>query len=73
LESDLNDLKAAILQDDQILKAIPGNVDPEVINKVMIPKVIRNKYPDLNEDEVEELRQYVVTDSAIKNGEIKEE
>jgi hypothetical protein len=67
LDSDLNDLKAAILQDDQILKAIPGNVDPEVINKVMIPKVIRTKYPDLNEEEVEELRQYVVTDSAIKN------
>ena len=73
LESDLNDLKAAILQDDQILRAIPGNIDPEVINKVMIPKVIRNKYPDLNESEVEELRQYVVTDSAIKNGEIKTE
>lgn len=73
LDSDLNDLKAAILQDDQILKAIPWNVDPEVINKVMIPKVIRNKYPDLNEDEVEELRQYVVTDSVVKNWEIKEE
>jgi hypothetical protein len=33
----------------------------------MIPKVIRVKYPDLNEEEVEELRQYVVTDSAIKS------
>lgn len=73
LESDLNDLKATILQDDQILKAIPWNVDPEVINKVMIPKVIRMKYPDLNEEEVEELRQYVVTDSVIKNWEMKEE
>ena len=73
LESDLNDLKAAILQDDQIIKAIPWNVDPEVINKVMIPKVIRTKYPDLNEEEVEELRQYIVTDSAIKNWEIREE
>lgn len=73
IESDLNDLKATILQDDQILKAIPWNVDPEVINKVMIPKVIRMKYPELNEEEVEELRQYVVTDSVIKNWEIKEE
>jgi len=71
IESDLNDLKATILQDDQIIKAIPWNIDPEVINKVMIPKVIRTKYPDLNEEEVEELRQYVVTDSAIKNWEIK--
>jgi len=70
IESDLNDLKATILQDDQIIKAIPWNVDPEVINKVMIPKIIRTKYPDLNEEEVEQLRQYVVTDSAIKNWEV---
>lgn len=72
IESDLNDLKATILQDDQMLKAMPGNVDPEVINKVMIPKIIRVKYPDLSDDQVEELRQYVVVDSVIKNGEIKE-
>jgi superfamily II DNA or RNA helicase len=72
IDSDINDLKAAILQDDRILKALPGNVDPEVINKVFIPKVIQMKYPDLNDEEVEELREYVVVDSVIKNGEIKE-
>lgn len=73
LESDLIDIKATILQDSQIIKAIPWNVDPEVINKVMIPKVIRTKYPDLDEDEIEQIRQYVVTDNAIKNWEIKTE
>ncbi len=73
LESDLNDIKATILQDDQIMKAIPWNVDSEVINKVMIPKVIRTKYPDLNEDEIEQIRQTVVADSVIKNWEVKEE
>ncbi len=72
LESDLNDLKATILQDDTMLKAMPGNVDPEVINKVLIPKIIRVKYPELSDDEVEEVRQHVVVDSVIKNGEIKE-
>ena len=72
LESDLNDLKATILQDDQMLKAMPGNVDPEVINRVLIPKIIRIKYPELSDDEVEEVRQHVVTDSVIKNGEIKQ-
>lgn len=72
LESDLNDLKANILQDDTMLKAMPGNVDPEVINKVLIPKIIRTRYPDLSEEEVEEVRQHVVVDSVIKNGEIKE-
>jgi len=72
LESDLNDLKATILQDDKMLKAMPGNVDPEVINKVLIPKIIKIKYPDLSDEEVEEVRQHVVVDSVIKNGEIKE-
>ncbi len=72
LESDLNDLKATVLQDDTMLKAMPGNVDPEVINKVLIPKIIKVKYPDLSDEEVEEVRQHVVVDSVIKNGEIKE-
>ena len=72
IESDINDLKASILQDREVEKAIPGNVDPEVINKVMIPKVIQTKYPELNEEEVEELRQHVVADSVIKKAEFKE-
>lgn len=72
IESDLNDLKATILQDDTMLKAMPGNVDPEVINKVLIPKIIQIKYPDLTDEEVEEIRQHVVLDSVVKYGEIKE-
>ena len=72
VESDLNDLKASILQDDKMIKALPGNVDPEVINKIMIPKIIKIKYPELSDAEVEEVRQHVVVDSVIKNGEIKE-
>ena len=72
LESDLNDLKATILQDEQMIKAIPGNLDAEVINRVLIPKIIKVKYPDLSDAEVEEVRQYVVVDSVIKNGQIIE-
>lgn len=68
IESDINDLKATILQDDKMIKALPGNVDPEVINKVLIPKIIRETYPDLTEEEVEQVRQHVVVDSVIKNG-----
>jgi hypothetical protein len=67
VESDLNDLKATILQDDSMLRAIPGNIDPEVINKVLIPKIIQAKYPQLTEEELEEVRQYVVLDSVVKN------
>lgn len=73
IESDLNDLKATILQDPQMLRALPGNLEPEVINKVLIPKIIQIKYPELSSNEVEEVRQYVVADSVVKNGEIKTE
>jgi superfamily II DNA or RNA helicase len=73
IESDLNDLKARILQDDQMLKAMPGNVEPEVINTVLIPKIIREVYPDLSEEDVEAVRQHVVVDSVIKNSVIEEQ
>ncbi len=71
IESDLNDLKASILQDEQMLKAMPGNIEPEVINEVLIPKIIKVKYPDLNDEEIEQLRQYVVVDSVVRNAEIE--
>lgn len=73
VENDLNDLKAKILQDEQLLKALPSDViDPEVINKVLIPKIIQKAYPDLSDEDIEIIRQHVVVDSAIKNGEVKE-
>ena len=73
VEDDITDLKAAIFQDTTMLKAMPdASVDPEVINKVLIPKVIRTKYPDLTDEQVEEVRQHVVVDSVVKNGTIKQ-
>ena len=71
IESDLTDLKAAILQNDAITHAISGQLDPEILNKELIPKIIKIKYPDLSEQEVEEVRQHVVVDSVIKSGEVK--
>ena len=72
IESDLNDLKATILQDPQMLQAMPGNIEPEVINEVLIPKIIKVKYPDLSDAEVKELSQYVVIDSVVRNAKIEQ-
>ncbi|WP_237791593.1 DEAD/DEAH box helicase [Corynebacterium accolens] len=72
ISTDLNDLKAKILQDDTFERAAVGNVDAETTNKVLIPKIIRAQYPELTPDEVEEVRQRVVVDSAIKTGEVRE-
>ncbi|MDM8160586.1 DEAD/DEAH box helicase family protein [Labilibaculum sp. K2S] len=73
IDTDLNDLKAKILQDDKMLKAMPGNIEPEVINTVLIPKIIREIYPDLSDEDVEAVRQHVVVDSVIKNSTIEEQ
>ncbi|VEI13888.1 DEAD/DEAH box helicase [Trueperella bialowiezensis] len=72
VETDLNDLKAKILQDNTFARAVAGAVDPETTNKVLIPKIIRETYPDLDDAQVEEVRQQVVVDSVIKNGEVRE-
>jgi superfamily II DNA or RNA helicase len=70
IESDIQDLKASILQDNTIMKAVTSNIDAEVLNKVYIPKIINNKYPNLSDEEKEEIRQYVVLDSVIKNNQM---
>lgn len=72
VESDLNDLKATILQDDTFARAAAGRIDAESTNKVLIPKIIRDRYPELTDEELEEVRQRVVVDSLIKTGEVRE-
>jgi len=71
-ENDINDIKVQILQDKTIQKTMAVETDPEVINKVLIPKIIQEKYPDLSPEEVDEVSQHVVVDSVLKSGEIKE-
>lgn len=73
IETDLADLTAAIFQDDSVLRASldPDEYAPEVINQVYIPRVILTKYPDLNDEEVEEVRQAVVANGVFKSPEIE--
>jgi len=69
LESDLNDLSAAIFQDEAVLRAAmnPDEYAPEVVNQVFIPKVIARQYPDLSAEEIEEVRQAVVANGVFKS------
>ena len=69
LQSDLNDLNAAIFQDEAVLRAAmnPDEYAPEVVNQVFIPKVIARQYPDLTPKEVEEVRQAVVANGVLKS------
>ena len=73
MESQLDDLKAAILQDDMVVKALSGSTTAETITQHLIPKVIRERYPELNDGEVEEVRQRILLDTIIKGNDIVDE
>ncbi|MGQ9411592.1 DEAD/DEAH box helicase [Streptococcus pluranimalium] len=69
VEQDMTELKASILQDDVVQTAITAGADSKVINKQLIPRVIATIYPDLTTNEVEEVRQYTVSDFNLSNAE----
>ena len=73
VESQLDDLKAAILQDDMVVKALSGSTTAETITQHLIPKVIRERYPELSDGEVEEVRQRVLLDTIVKGNDIVDE
>jgi len=65
----LDDLKATVLQNPMIVKALGGDTPPEVINRVIIPKIIQETYPDLSESENEEIRQRLLLDMTFRGKE----
>ena len=69
IEQDLTELKATILQEDKIREAIAANEDTRNINFVLIPRVIATVYPDLNNQEIEEVRQHVIADFVLTHAE----
>lgn len=73
VQEQLDDLKAAILQNEVVVKAISGSTTAETITQHLIPKVIRERYPDLTDDEVEEVRERVLLDTIIKGNDIVDE
>ena len=72
IENDMNDLRASILQEPRIQTAIASGTDAEVINKQMIPAIIKQIYPDLSGAEVEEVRQQFISQSVVQSAERKE-
>ncbi|UOX37615.1 DEAD/DEAH box helicase [Weissella cibaria] len=60
LTSDMTELKEAILTDADVQATFKAETDPAVVNKILIPKVILTKYPDLDKNELETVRQHMV-------------
>ena len=73
VESQLDDLKAAVLQNDMMVKGLSGSTTAETITQHIIPKIIRERYPELTDEEVEEVRQRLLLDTIIKGNDIVNE
>ncbi|MGJ5681533.1 DEAD/DEAH box helicase [Staphylococcus equorum] len=71
--NDMTDLKAEVFQNPDITKSLSGVVDTDVINQVKIPKIIMQRYPELNQDEIDQVRDHLITDMVVRSGEIKKE
>lgn len=71
LEVDMIELKEAILTDDAVQQTLKMDIDPAVINKSLIPKVIMTQYPELNNDEIETVRQHMVASLNLSGAEFE--
>lgn len=69
VQSDLEDLTAAVLQSDQMQKLAAKGVTGEAVKQLQ-SKVIRERHPDLSEEEVEATRQYLAANIAMKTAQI---
>ena len=62
LNGDSDEIIATLIQKPEVGKSlVGGGVEPEVINENELPKIIETKYPDLTPEEVEQVREGVLT------------
>ena len=70
VENDLDTLVATTLSDKNIREAIIGEGMAEMITEVYIPKIIRETYPDLNEEEVDAVAKHTILTIATQGEQI---
>lgn len=74
-EEDKNDIKAGILQHPLWAKSLSDKASPEVVNKVILPRIIAEQYPQYaeNDDDLEAVRQRIQLDFVTKTAEVTED
>ncbi len=70
VENDLDTLIATTLSDKNIREAIIGEGMAEMINEVYIPKIIRETYPDLTDDEVDAVTKHTILTIATQGEQV---
>ncbi len=70
VENDLDTLVATTLSDQNIRDAIIGEGMTEMITEVYIPKIIRETYPDLSEQEVDAVAKHTILTIATQGEQV---
>lgn len=70
VENDLDTLVATTLSDRNIREAIMGEGMSEMITSVYIPKIIRETYPGLNEEEVDAVAMHTILTIATQGEQV---
>ena len=70
VDNDLDTLIASTLSDKKIREAIIGTDKAEMITQVYIPKVIAEKYPELTEEEVDQVSKHAILTIATQGQEV---
>lgn len=70
VENDLDTLVATTLSDKNIREAIIGEGMAEMITEVYIPKIIRDTYPELNEEEVDAVAKHTILTIATQGEQV---
>ncbi len=60
IDTQLNDIQALINQNPEIQKSANGSIDSKVINKVIIPKIIKEAFPNQSEEVRDQIREQIV-------------
>ena len=72
VENDLDTLVATTLSDKNIRKAIIGEGMAEMLTEVYTPKIIRDTYPDLNDEEVDAVAKRTILTIATQGEQVVE-
>ena len=70
VDNDLDTLIASTLSDKKIREAIIGTDTAEMITQVYIPKVVKEKYPELSEEEVDQVSKHAILTIATQGQEV---
>lgn len=72
LDNDLVDLRAKVFQDERYAKASLGGIPTETLNSTLTPKIIREFYPQLTNDEISSLSQAFLVTNALRGSAVVE-